>query len=284
MRGSSLRRNGQNKKIKKEKTMIISVIGRKGGIGKTTITINLGAGLARAGLKVLVVDADGQGNATTGMRHKRMDGLLGLLLKGSDYLDVLLPVDHEFTGDKNAIMACLPSSDGLFEAESHPQTPQRIVDMLSDLRGAFDVILVDTSPGLNNIHAGLFFGSDYILLPTLTQPDSIRSLGTTIGYLNQIEHAASMPAAKILGILPNQFDASQKVQQVNYGWLCGKYDYLTVFPPMRSLTAWVQASHLRRSIYARMSASDYNERRQARAAAAELQPVVDAVTSMLEVV
>lgn len=262
--------------------MIISILGRKGGIGKTTLTINLGAGLARAGLKVLVIDADGQGNATTGMRHKRADGLLGLLLHDADYQDVLLPVDHEFTGDKNAVMAVLPSSDGQLQVESHPDTPSLLVEHLDVLGQAFDVILVDTSPGLNNIHAGLFFGSDYIILPTLTQPDSVRSLGTTMSYLQQIGAAATMPTAAILGILPNQFDASQKVQQINYGWLCGKYDDLNVFNPMRSLTAWVQASHLKRSIYKRLGATDYNERRQSKVAAAELQPVVDAVLERMQ--
>jgi len=264
---------------------VISVMGRKGGVGKTTITINLGAGLARAGARVLVIDADGQGNATTGLRHPRTDGLLAMMLHGADYQDVLLPVDHEFTGDKNAVMALLPSSDGQIQVESHTDTPSLLMEHLDNLRPAFDVILVDTSPGLTNIHAGLYFASDYILLPTLTQPDSVRSLGTTMGYLQQIGKQAEsqgLSTAKILGIVPNQFDASQKVQQVNYGWLCGKYDHLNVFNPMRSLTAWVQASQLQRSIYKRANTKDYSERRQAKVAVAELQPIVDNILEKIQ--
>ena len=80
-----------------------------------------------------------------------------------------------------------------------------------------------------------------------------------------------------MGIAPNRFSMKEGVDRENYGYLKGKYDSYNVFPFLRNLTVWKQATQFRRSIYNLPEGADYNSRVQARAAIMEFQPVVESV-------
>jgi chromosome partitioning protein len=264
---------------------VIAVLGRKGGITKTTLAANLAAALARGGLRTVLVDADGQGNATQMCGVKRAPGLNDVMMNDSEWADCLLPVGRSFSGETEQLAALwvLPSDDSQRELEAHPAAAGRIVERIAELRGMCDAVVVDTSPGITEVHAGMYVAADWAILPTSMEWAAISSLQHTIGYLEATKRAAG-GAAEILAIVPNLFSAGEKIQRENYGYLRGRYGHtMTVLEPMRRLTVWAQASQLKQSIWAYEPADDYSARRMARAAAGEAMGMVSAVLEPLAV-
>lgn len=260
-------------------TQIISIMGRKGGTTKTTVAINLAAACARAGLKTVLVDSDGQGNASSSVRVTPHDAFYKLIAEDQEFVDVLVPVPIEFHGQGELYL--LAASNLMRVLESDPATSALIYERFNELRDWADVVIVDTSPGITHVHAGFYYTSDHIVLPTLCEYTSITSLTSMFDYLQSAQvqgEQAGYASAKVLGIIPNRFSASEKVQQVNIGFIRGRYgEQCEVFPMIRNLTVWNQASQLRESIFVYAPTDDYNARRQARAAAGEMQPLVDRV-------
>lgn len=270
----------------RKNAIIIALMGRKGGITKTTTATNLAAALALNGLRTVLVDADGQANTTSIVRAKPEPGFFRLLLEDREFAEVLRPVSVEFLGQA-AEFYVLPSDDSQRQVEQYDKTAPLIVQRFEELDGWADAVIVDTSPGITEVHAGFYYAADYVLLPTTLEFASVKSLASTLTYLTAAQDAgrkANYDTAQILGIIPNRFAAAEKVQQSNVGYLRGKYEQYTVFPAIRNLTVWNQAAQMRQSIYAYAPEDDYNARRQARIAANEFKPVVDAVMGLFEVV
>jgi chromosome partitioning protein len=266
-------------------SIVLSIMGRKGGITKTTIAKTLAAGAALRGYRTILVDADGQGNASSGVRVTPYDGFKQLIQDDAEWADVLRPVSDEFLGGEGE-MFVLPASNAQRLVESDPEAPASIIERFQEIRTFSDVVIVDTSPGINNIHVGLYYASDYVLLPTLCEFDSILSLGTTLEYLHNATASgveAGYSVAGILGIIPNRFNASENVQKVNVGFVRGQYyDKYRVFNPIRDLTVWRQASQTQESIYSLSKTGSYRERRDATRAQKEFQPVLDTLLKLVD--
>jgi cellulose biosynthesis protein BcsQ len=264
---------------------IISVMGRKGGVGKTTLAKNLAAGCARAGLITVLVDADGQGNATAGVRVVPYDGFKALIKDDAEWADVLHPIPVDYAGVTHNFFV-LPAYNGQMAVEDDPQSVPQIVQRFAELTGQVDVVIVDTSPGTSYAHIGLYYALHYVLMPSLCVMESILSLGSMLDYLHSAEKsgvAAGYAVAKFLGIIPNQFDASEGVQKVNLGFIQGKYsETMTIFRPLRDLTVWRQASQYRMSIWQLADTGTYRERRDAKAAGNELDPVLKAIMAVVK--
>jgi chromosome partitioning protein len=269
-------------------TEIIALMGRKGGITKTTLAVNLAAGCARAGLKTLIVDADGQGNASSSVRVQPHDAFYELIINDAEFADVVVEVPKEFHGEGPLYL--LSASDLQRRVEAHEDTAQRIYDRFEELDGVFDVVIVDTSPGITSVHNGFYYRSSRVYLPTLCDFTSIKSLESTISYLTsarELAEQSGLNVAKIAGIVPNKFNGSEKVQHSNFGYLRGLYPnvhHIPVFDFVRDLTVWRQAIQFRLSIYNYAPADDYNARRQARVAASEIDPVLRSVLDLLPAV
>lgn len=262
-------------------TIILSIIGRKGGIGKTTLAKNICAAAALQGYNTVLIDADGQGNATDGVRVKREDGFKALILDNAEWSDVLRPVPHEFIGEERDNFYVLPAFDQQVKVEKNDDTPAIIYERMADLRGYADIVVCDLPPGTSNTHIGMYYASDYILMPTLCELDSVTSLASTFTYLSQAAvqgHKNGIAVAHVLGIVPNRFNASEKTQQSNSGYVRGRYDQqFTVFNPLRDLAVWRKAQQLRMSIFALAAQGIYAERVEARKAITELGPITDAL-------
>lgn len=268
-------------------TLIISVMGRKGGLGKTTIAKNLAAGSARAGLCTILIDADSQHNAYDGLgiAAPAFDGLRTLVLDDTaEWSDLLLSVPASFTGMDCPVFHVLPTSDGQIDIDERSDTPTRLYNRFQELTGYIDVVVVDTSPGITQVHAGLYYASTAIILPALCDIDSALSPEKTIAYLEAARSAgefAGYPPASILGIVPNALDKKEAVQVANCGFIGGRYhERYRVFEPLLKKTAWKQAAQLRKSIYALAEQGEPSERKAALRAVKEFQPVMDAVLAL----
>jgi cellulose biosynthesis protein BcsQ len=263
-------------------TVKIMVGGRKGGTGKTTVAKNLAAGCARAGLTTLLVDADGQANATSGMQVAPYDGFKALVLDDADWADLLRPVPEDFAGVQG--MFVLPSHMGQKQVEENADSIPAIVERFAELDGQIDVVIVDTSPGATNAHIGLYYACDYIVLPVQCVMESILSLDDMMIFLENAKKtgaAVGYQTASFLGIVPNMLNASTNVHKTNHGFIQGQYfQRVTVFRPMRDLTVWQQASQYRTSIWHLADVGSHRERRDAKIAGMELQPLLNAVLKL----
>lgn len=259
---------------------VIAVAQFKGGVGKTTIATNLAAGCARAGLRTILVETDGQGNASQSMRVKPYNGFYNLM-NGVEFENVVVPVPMEFHGIGELYL--ISAFNLQQEVESDPETPLSITQRFRELRQMVDMVIVDTSPGNTEVHAGIFYAADYLIVPTLCDFLSIKSLATTLYHRQNAIDAAKdtdYRVADIIGIIPNRFQAREDVQQANLNILHRDYDgQFKVFDVVRDLTAWRQASQKRVSIYAFEPSTSYG-RQQVRRAARELDPVLNDVLAI----
>jgi chromosome partitioning protein len=144
---------------------VIAIANQKGGVGKTTTAINLGASLAANDLKVLVVDSDPQGNATTGLGIAKNEGhpTLYQVLLGSEDIHAAI-VHTEFEGldivpsDKNLVAANLE----LVEATSRES---RLREKLEPVRSRYHYILIDCPPALDLLTVNAMVAADSLLIP-----------------------------------------------------------------------------------------------------------------------
>ena len=143
---------------------VISVANQKGGVGKTTTTVNLSTILAKKGKKVLLIDADPQGNATSGLGiEKEVEfSTYDILVNDTEIKQAL-----QKTVIKNLLLC--PSNMNLAGAEvelvSMMSREQRLKEKLEEIKDVFDYIFIDCPPSLGLITLNAFTASDSVLIP-----------------------------------------------------------------------------------------------------------------------
>jgi cobyrinic acid ac-diamide synthase len=162
---------------------IVSVANQKGGVGKTTTTVNLSTILAKRGKKVLLIDTDPQGNATSGLGIEKESDLstYDLLITDVAAEDII-----QETGIKNLYIS--PSNMNLAGAEvqlvSMMSREQRMKEKLDVIKDKFDFILIDCPPSLGLITLNAFTASDSVLIPVQCEYYALEGLGQ---LLNTVE-------------------------------------------------------------------------------------------------
>jgi chromosome partitioning protein len=198
---------------------IISVANQKGGVGKTTTAINLSAALAEAGCRVLVVDLDPQGNASTGLGVETEDRKLttyDLLLEDINLTDVI-----QETGVQG--MGIIPATVDLSSADIELLSNEKRSFLLHDaLRqpamDAFDwdYILIDCPPSLNLLTVNAMIASDSVLIPLQSEFFALEGLSQLMLTVREVRQTAN-PKLRIEGVVLTMFDArnnlSQQVEQ-----------------------------------------------------------------------
>ena len=153
---------------KPEKGRIFVVANQKGGVGKTTTTVNIAAALSMGGLKVLVVDLDPQGNASTalGVEHSSYKGILGTyeVLMGNAPIQNVIQKAPGFP-----VLDCIPSNTSLAQAEinlvSMVARESRLKDALNEIKENYDYIFIDCPPSLGLLTVNAFSTATEVLIP-----------------------------------------------------------------------------------------------------------------------
>lgn len=210
---------------------IISVANQKGGVGKTTTTINLSTMLAKRGKKVLLIDADPQGNATSGVGAEKD-------VEFSTYDILATDVEMEQAVEKTIIKNLLvcPSDINLAGAEvelvSMMSREQRLKEKLEDVKNSFDYIIIDCPPSLGLITLNAFTASNSVLIPVQCEYYALEGLGQLINTINLVKKHLNKNL-EVEGALLTMYDArtnlsNQVVKEVKKYF--GDKVYKTVIP------------------------------------------------------
>ncbi len=183
----------------------IAVTNQKGGVGKTTTTINLGAYLARAGASVLIVDLDPQGNATSGLAINKaaleQKTVYELLRGESTAADIMLA-----TAQKK--LSILPTGTELAASEVELVSAQaREFVLKKALQGLdFDYVLIDCPPSLSLLTINALTAADKVLIPVQTEFYALEGLGQLIDLVQRVR-ASVNPHLELLGVLMTMYDS-----------------------------------------------------------------------------
>ena len=201
-------------------THIYTLVNQKGGVGKTTTAINLGAYLAQLGQRVLIVDLDPQANATSCL------GVDKRAVQGSTYEALLsgdIPTSFILFNDRLQL-ALLPSSPSLAGAEielvDEAHREFRLKSALESLDGKYDYILIDCPPSLGLLTVnGLVAAREGVLVPVQCEYLALEGLGQLTQTIERVQ-SALFPSLRVRGVILTMFDprtnlSSDVVREVN---------------------------------------------------------------------
>lgn len=198
---------------------IIAVTNQKGGVGKTTTAINLAAGFAELGARVLLVDLDPQGNASTGLgveTAQRQMTSYDVLIEDAPIGEAILP-----TSVPN-LMIC-PANADLASADIEMVANEKRSFLLNDAlrsteidRFSFDYILIDCPPSLSLLTVNALCASDSVLIPLQAEFFALEGLSQLMLTIRTVRETAN-PALRIEGVILTMYDGrnnlSQQVEQ-----------------------------------------------------------------------
>lgn len=185
---------------------VIAIANQKGGVGKTTTAINLGASLAVAEKRTLVVDIDPQGNATSGLGVERRDSLPTVydVLIGERSADASVSKEVHFP-----CLDLIPSTRDLVGAEIElVQAPQResiLRRALEPLRSRYDYILVDCPPSLGLLTLNTLTAADSVLIPIQCEFYALEGLSQLLNTIRLVQKGLN-PGLDIEGVLLTMYD------------------------------------------------------------------------------
>lgn len=194
---------------------IIAVANQKGGVGKTTTTINLGAALVEEGCQVLIVDLDPQGNASTGLGIEPSDReytTYELLLDDAALTDVIHKTQ---TPGLNIIPATVDLSSADIELISNEKRSFLLHDALRQHAMdafAYDYILIDCPPSLNLLTVNAMVAAHSVLVPLQSEFFALEGLSQLMLTIREVRQSAN-PNLRIEGIVLTMYDARNNLSQ-----------------------------------------------------------------------
>ncbi len=185
---------------------VMAVANQKGGVGKTTTSVNLAASLAATRRSVLLLDLDPQGNATMGCGIDKSQvprSACEVLLGECDLASAIVPIEV-------GTFSLLPANQDLTAAEVRLLTTTenretRLRSALAPLRDSFDVIVIDCPPALNMLTVNSLVAADSVLIPMQCEYYALEGLSALLGTIEQIRAAANA-SLEIEGILRTMYD------------------------------------------------------------------------------
>ncbi|AUJ30615.1 ParA family protein [Liquorilactobacillus hordei] len=198
--------------------IVIALANQKGGVGKTTTSVNLGACLADLGKKVLLIDSDAQGNATSGVGVHKTEiekDIYDVLVNEYPIADTIIATSHK---GLDIVPATIQLSGAEIELTSQMARESRLLDAVKQIKDTYDYILIDCPPSLGLLTINAFSASDSILIPVQSEYYALEGLSQLINTIKLVQKHFN-PQLAIEGVLMTMLDArtnlgSQVVDEV----------------------------------------------------------------------
>lgn len=189
---------------------VITITNQKGGVGKTTTSVNLAYYLAKSGKNTLLIDFDPQGNATAGLGVEQKDvakTIVGVMLEEAELKDVIVRPDKK----KCKHLYLAPTTIELADAEVN-MNAQDVPDRFYVLKRAiasvakdYDYIIIDSQPSLSLLTINGMAAANYLLLPVQTEFFALQGVADLLRTMNDIKKGIN-PKLKLLGVLATMYD------------------------------------------------------------------------------
>jgi chromosome partitioning protein len=191
---------------------IFCVANQKGGVGKTTTTVNLAAGLVLIGQRVLVVDLDPQGNATTGsgIDKRALDlSVYDVLLENASIAEVR---QHSTRAGYDIVGANRELAGAEVELVELERRDKRLKDALAAVSGDYDFVLIDCPPSLSLLTLNGLCSAHGVVVPMQCEYFALEGLSDLVNTIKQV-HANLNPDLQLIGLLRIMFDPRITLQQ-----------------------------------------------------------------------
>ena len=189
---------------------IIAVANQKGGVGKTTTTINLATGLACVGKRVMIVDLDPQGNASTGlglMRGDRGGGTYALLIGQGDLGGV---TRRTLVPGLDIVPSTADLSGAEIELIDLEHRTRRLAQALAGARSDYDFVMIDCPPSLGLLTVNALVAAHSVMVPLQCEFFALEGLSMLLGTIERLRRAHN-PALEIQGIVLTMYDGRNKL-------------------------------------------------------------------------
>lgn len=197
---------------------VFGVVNQKGGVGKSTTAVNLSAALGEAGQKVLLIDLDPQGNATSGFglnKNERELCIYNALLGDTNIADIIEPVEIEHVF---VVPATIQLAGAEIELVSAMSRENRLKTIIEDVRDDFDYIIVDCPPSLGLLTINALTAAEGLIIPIQCEYYALEGLSKLLDSVRLVKTHLN-PSLEVFGVVMTMFDsrtrlASQVVEEV----------------------------------------------------------------------
>lgn len=221
----------------------LTIANQKGGVGKTTTAITLGDYFARAGLRTLIVDLDGQGHAARALGLEKGTGLYSLLVLGCPLPEAvtvaraslhLVANDHNAERVKSHVAGAMMREFVLAEALAEAN---------------YDLVILDTPPSTDVLHISALVAADFLIIPSLMDDLALDGVGAILNTTRSLGRYVGVTPPVLIGVLPTMFDKTTGETQANIGRLVGSIGADAILPPVPRDTKIREASAVGQSIW-----------------------------------
>lgn len=219
---------------------ILSSINMKGGVGKTFVSVNLAASLAKAGNKVLLVDGDFQGNASDYLDVKNVG-----ITEERSLVEGLMTKEKKF--NQCIIKTRFINLDAIscnYSFFNFINTNARDFDLLSWMKGqtldSYDFVIIDARPEITKLFYNIIYASDFVFIPIKPDADALTGLTIILRELREIQ--GTKPNLRLLGMVISMYDKADVTQRKEYLPLLKKYSKVLNIPILETITTTKAAS------------------------------------------
>lgn len=193
-------------------TIVIAVANQKGGVGKTTTSVNVSACLASVGQRVLLVDLDSQANATSGLGLEKVEGASAYrpLLGEGTLQEKIRPTPFERLEIIPSEVDMCGAEIEIARAENHLFRLKEGLNPILDSQ-KYDFVLIDCAPSLGILTLNAFAASNYLVIPLQCEYYALEGISMSNRVLSQVRDTGINPHLELLGVIMTMFDARTRL-------------------------------------------------------------------------
>ncbi len=234
---------------------VLSLLNEKGGVGKTTLSIHIAAGLAIRGKRVLLLDADPQAHATVAFGLKKEPMLHDLLVRDMPFREAVRRVPPEIYGipgqKVEGELLVIPSDISTRVIPLMTSDVMIVKNRLQELGNVIDMAIFDTAPTPSLLHGSIYMTTDAIIYPTKCEYLSFDGLVESMKHREEASKAREnlgMSALRVGGIVPMMYRTGTQADDYGIEMLKERFGNL-VWPEIKLRTVWSQAAFARKILF-----------------------------------